>query len=134
MDDELLFEDDTRRIIGCAFEVINGIGHGFHEKPYENALAVEFQKQNIPFEQQPRSPLSYKGVKVSEYVPDLVLFSKIIVDTKVIDKIGDHQIGQMLNYLRITELKVGLIINFKRARLSYRRVMLTPSSPHNLQS
>ncbi len=137
MNDDFLFKDETSKIIGCAFEVINEIGHGFHEKPYENALVVEFQRQEIPFEQQPRFPLNYKGVQVSEYVPDLIAFSKIIVDTKVITKIGDHEVGQMLNYLRITGLKVGLIINFQKARLEYRRVSLNqspPSSPPSLQS
>ncbi len=61
---------------------------------------------------------------VGLYVPDLVVFDAVVVETKVIDRITDHEIGQLVNYLRITELQVGLILNFKRARLEFRRVVL----------
>ncbi len=119
---DALFKEETDVIIGSAFSVLNGIGHGLHEKPYENALVVEFGRRNVPFLQQPRFPVNYRGVQVSEFVPDLIAFEKVIVDTKVIDRIGDHEIGQMLNYLRITGLSVGLILNFKRVKLEVRRV------------
>jgi len=91
--DRLVCEQETRRIIGCAMEVLNELGHGLLEKPYENALVVEFQRQGIPYEQQPRFDVVYKGVKVGEYVPDLIAFDKIVVDAKVIDKITDPEIG-----------------------------------------
>lgn len=120
--DDVLYKEETDLIIGAAFSVLNGIGHGLHEKPYENGLVVEFERQEIPYLQQPRYPVMYRDVKVSEFVPDLVAFEKVIIDTKVIDRIGDHEIGQMLNYLRITGLSVGLILNFKRAKLEVRRV------------
>lgn len=120
----LVEEDETRRIIGCAMEVLNTLGHGLLEKPYENALVVEFQQQRIQYKQQPHFDVVYKGVKVGEYVPDLIVFDKIVVDTKVIEKITDHEIGQMLNYLKITELQLGLILNFRRARLEWKRVVL----------
>ena len=129
MDEEFLFANETHELISCAFEVINGIGHGFHEKPYENALIVEFQQRKIDHTQQAHFPLNYKGVKVSEYIPDIIAFGKIIIDTKVIHKITDHEIGQMLNYLKISGLKVGLILNFKRAKLEYRRVILEDQKP-----
>ena len=121
-------------MIGCAFTILNTLGHGFHEKPYEEALVVEFQHQSIAFSQQPRFPLTYRGVKIGEYVPDLIAFDKIVVDTKTIDRITDHEIGRMLNYLRATGLEVGLILNFKRAKLEFRRVSLTKPSTPNLQS
>ncbi|NDY41984.1 GxxExxY protein [Dissulfurirhabdus thermomarina] len=119
----LIHEDETRRIIGCAMEVLNTLGHGLLEKPYENALVVEFQQQGIMCRQQPRFDVIYKGVKVGEYVPDLIVFDKIVVDTKVIDRITDHEIGQMLNYLKITGLPLGLILNFRRARLEWKRIV-----------
>ena len=122
---ELLLKDEVYRIIGAAIEVLNGLGHGFHEKPYENALVVEFGLKNIPFTQQPRYDLVYKQVKVGEYVPDLTAFSSVVVDTKVIDVITDHERGQMLNYLRIAGLKVGVILNFKRAKLEWERIVLS---------
>lgn len=105
-------------------EVLNELGHGFIEKPYENALVVEFEQHKIPCRQQSRYDILYKGVSVGTYIPDLIAFEKIVVDTKVIDRITDHEIGQMLNYLKITGLKVGLIINFKRAKLEWKRVVL----------
>jgi GxxExxY protein len=66
----------------------------------------------------------FRGVEVGEFVPDLIVFKAVIVDTKVIDRITDHERGQMLNYLRITKLRVGLILNFKDARLEWERVVL----------
>lgn len=115
--------EETQAVIRCAFDVLNGIGHGYHEKPYENALVVEFEIQRIPYEQQPRFPLMYRGVKVADFIPDLVAYGRVIVDAKVIDRIGDHEVGQMLNYLKITGLPVGLILNFRHSRLEVRRVL-----------
>lgn len=120
----LLFESETQAIIGCAFEVLNGLGHGLLEKPYENALCVEFNLRQIPFKQQNRFPVIYKSIQVGEYIPDLIAFDSIIIDTKVIDRISDHEIGQMINYLKITGLKVGLILNFKNSRLDWKRISL----------
>jgi len=77
----------------------------------------------IPFLQQPRFPIIYREKQVSEFVPDLIAFDKIIVDTKVIERITDHEIGQMLNYLKVTGLPVGLILNFKNSKLEFRRVV-----------
>jgi len=118
------FEEETRAIIGCSMEVLNELGHGLLEKPYENALCVEFGIRNIPFIQQARYKVLYKDVQVGEYIPDLIVFNKIVVDTKGIDRITDHETGQMLNYLKITGHKVGLIINFKKAGLEWKRVVL----------
>lgn len=125
---EILLKDEVYRVVDVAFEVLKTLGHGLHEKPYENALAVEFGLKGIPFTQQPRFPVSYKGVSVAEFVPDLVVFDSLVVDTKVIERITDHERGQMLNYLRITGLEVGLIFNFKRAKLEWERVVLSDLS------
>jgi GxxExxY protein len=125
MNADFSYKKETDAIIGSAFDVLNEIGHGFHEKPYENSLAVEFGCRNIPFSQQPRYPILYRGIKVSEYIPDLIAFELVIVDTKVIERITDLEIGQMLNYLRITGLPVGLILNFKNPKLEFRRVVAT---------
>ena len=119
----LRFERETGEIISCAFEILNTLGHGLLEKPYENSLCVKFGLRGIPCCQQPRYDVVYKTVKVGEYVPDLVVFGFIVVDTKVIDRITDHELGQMLNYLKITGHPVGLILNFKRGRLEWKRVL-----------
>lgn len=117
-------ENLTREIIGSALEVLNTLGHGLLEKPYENALVVEFRLRHLQYAQQCRYQIVYKDVNVGEYVPDLIVENAVIVDTKVIDRITDHELGQMLNYLKITKLKVGLILNFKNARLEWKRVIL----------
>ena len=78
---------------------------------------------------QSRFDLVYKGTKVGEYIPDLVADEKLVVETKVIDRISDHERGRMINYLKITGLPVGLIFNFRRAKLEWERIVLSES--HN---
>jgi len=117
-------EQTTESIIGCAMEVLNHLGHGLLEKPYENALVVEFGLRGIACAQQQPFDVVYKGVKIGEYIPDLIVDSRVVVDTKTIDHITDHELGQMINYLKITGLKVGLIINFKHPILEWKRVCL----------
>jgi len=121
---KLLLKAETERIIGFAFDILNEVGHGLHEKIYENSLVVLFKLNGIAFDQQRRFPVLFRGVEVGEFVPDLIAFGSVIVDTKVIDRITDHERGKMLNYLRITKLRVGLILNFKHARLEWERVVL----------
>jgi GxxExxY protein len=123
-ENKLLFKEETHKILGCAFDVLNEIGHGFHEKVYENALAVELKLRGIPYAQQNRFPVIYKNIQVAEFVPDLIVFGSAIVDAKVIEKITDHERGQMISYLRISKLRVGLILNFKNPRLEWDRVIL----------
>ena len=120
----MLLREEVGIILDAAVEVHRILGHGLLEKPYENALARELQLREIPFQQQPRYPLHYKDTPVGEYIPDLVVFDSIIVDTKTIDKIGDIEVAQMMNYLRISNLRVGFIINFKHRRIETRRIVL----------
>ena len=121
---KLLLKDETHQIIGCAFEVLNELGHGLNEKTYENSLAVELKLRGIPFDQQKRFTVFYKEIPVGDFIPDLIAFGSVIVDAKVIDRITDHERGQMLNYIRIAKLRVGLILNFKHPRLEWERVVL----------
>ena len=123
-EDEVIHRELVYAIVGCAFEVLKGVGHGLHEQPYENALTVEFGMKNLRFDQQRRFPVLYKNVQITEYVPDLLVEDAVVVDTKVIGRITDNERGQMLNYLRITKLRVGLIINFKKAKLEWERIVL----------
>src|SRR5213596_1635835 len=122
--EKLLFRDEVFQVVDCAIEGLNTLGHGIVEKPYENALVVEFGLRKIPFRQQPAFDVLYKGEKVGLFIPDLIAFDSIVVDTKVIDRITDHERGLMLNYLRITSLRVGVILNFKRAKLEWDRIVL----------
>jgi GxxExxY protein len=123
-DDKLLFKEEVFRIVGCAIEVLNTLGHGLVEKPYENTLVVEFGLQGIPFQQQPSFDIIYKGQKVGLFVPDLIAFNAVVVDAKVIDRITDHERGLMLNYLRTTKLHAGVILNFKRSKREWERIVL----------
>jgi GxxExxY protein len=120
----ILHRELVYSVVGCALEVLKGLGHGLHEKPYENALVVEFGLRGIAFDQQRRHDVRYKGVLVGEFIPDLIAASAVVVDAKVIDHITDVERGQMLNYLRITKLRVGLIINFRKPKLEWERLVL----------
>ncbi len=119
-----LLKEETHNIIGCAFEVLNELGHGLNEKCYENALVVEFRLRTISFTQQRQFEVLYKQERVGLFVPDLIAYDQVIVDAKVIDRITDAERGQMLNYLRITKLRVGLVLNFKHPRLEWERIVL----------
>jgi GxxExxY protein len=118
-------KEETHAIIGCAFDVLNGLGHGLNEKLYENSLVVEFKARSIAFDQQRRFEVLYRGEHVGEFVPDLIAHGKVVVDAKCIDRITDHERGKMLNYLHITKCPVGLILNFKHAKLEWERIALT---------
>ena len=121
--DEPLYKQESQQIIGCAMEVLNELGHGFHEKPYENALVIELQSKGIPFHQQKTFDINYKGRKIGDYIPDLIVFETIVVDTKVIEKFTDREIGQMMNYLKITNLRLGYILNFRNPKLEWKRIV-----------
>src|SRR6266446_499499 len=91
----LLLKDEVYQIVGAAMDVLNELGHGFPEKPYENALVVEFGLRRIPYKQQPNYDLLYKSRKVGSFVPDLIAFDAVVVDTKVIERITDIERGKM---------------------------------------
>ena len=87
----LLFRTETEMILGCAFEAINEVGHGLHEKIYENALAVAFELEDIPFDQQRRFSVLFKRRSVGEFIPDFLVFDLVVVDPTVIDQSGTRK-------------------------------------------
>jgi GxxExxY protein len=121
---ELVFKNEVFQVVGCAIEVLNTLGHGFTEKPYEEALIVEFGLRSISFKQQPRYNVAYKGTVIGEYVPDLVVYDQIILELKSIPCIAGRERSQLLNYLKATGFKVGLILNFGNAKLEWERLVL----------
>lgn len=121
---DLIEKELVFKIVGCAMEVHNELGHGLREKTYERALCREFDLQGIFYNQQAVYPVIYKGEKIDDYIPDLVVKERVVVDAKTIEAIGDVERGKMLNYLKITGLKLGLIINFKHSKLQWERVVL----------
>ncbi len=90
----------------------------------KTALLSVFKNEGIDFAQQPNDTIIFEGESIGTYIPDLVAFNKVIIDTKTIDKITDREMGQMINYLRVTGLRVGLIINFKHPKLEWERVVV----------
>ena len=121
---EYIENDLCYRVAGCAMEVLNEIGHGLREKTYERALCVEFNRQGLVYASQHVYPVYYKGEKVDDYIPDLEVEGRLVVETKVVEKITDEHIGQVINYLKITDMEVGLILNFKHSKLEWKKVVL----------
>jgi GxxExxY protein len=114
---------ETEAIIGCAYEVHNVLGLGLSEKHYEKALCVELKIRHIPFADQVTYHVHYKNIVIGDFRPDLIIYDKVIIDMKTIPQIGELELGQMLNYLKIAELAVGLILNFRNTKLEVKRVV-----------
>jgi GxxExxY protein len=123
-EDRLLHGPLVYSVVGAAFEVLKALGPGIWEKPYERAMIVELRLRQHKIDQQRRYDVTYKGESVGEYIPDLIVDDSVIVETKVVDRISNVERAQVLNYLRITGLRVGLIINFQRPKLEWQRVVL----------
>jgi len=104
--------------------VHNALGYGFLEKVYENALAVELRARGVEAEQQRPFSVLYKGEVVGQYGCDLLVAGKVIVEVKAAKEIADEHIAQALNYLKATGLSVGLILNFGKTRLQYKRLVI----------
>ena len=120
---EYLYEDITREIIGSAFEVYKKLGYGFLEKVYERALVVELKERSINFEVQKPIRISYKGQTVGDYVADLLIDEKVIVELKVEKEYNPRHEAQLINYLKATGLKVGLLINFGHDKCRPKRIV-----------
>ena len=107
----------TERIIGCAIEVHKDLGAGLLEKPYLMGLCVELAHCGIRFERERVIELEYRDVRIGEYVPDLIVENKVVVEIKSVLRDEDVFTAQMLTYLRLTKLRVGLILNFNKRLL-----------------
>ncbi len=119
--------DLVYQIIGAAMAVSTGVKHGLREKTYERALIVELQHRGLRCATQQPYPVYYRGEKIDDYIPDLVVEGRVIVETKVAEKIVDDHIGQVLNYLKISGLEVGIILNFRYASLQHKKVVYQPN-------
>ena len=120
----LLYENESYKIIGAAMEVHRELGPGFLEAVYQEALAIEFEKQGIPFVREPKLMVSYKGVQLSKYYEaDFICYEKIIVETKATKQLTGSDESQVINYLKATGLKLGLLFNFGAESLEYKRLV-----------
>ena len=113
----------TERIIGCAYTVGTGLGSGFLEKVYENALCHELRKVGFAVEQQRSLRVCYDGVIVGDYVADVVVEGRVIVELKAVRALDDIHVAQCLNYLKATGLSVCLLLNFGTARVQVKRIV-----------
>jgi GxxExxY protein len=114
----------SERIIGCAYAVSNGLGVGFLEKVYENALAHELRKAGLSVQQQHAMAVRYDSVIVGDYTADSLVEKLILVELKVVKFLDDIHMAQCMNYLRATSLRLCLLMNFARPRVEIRRIAL----------
>jgi len=121
--------DLTRQVLDAAFRVSNTLGCGSLEKVYENALSVQLRDQGLAVAQRVPVRVQYLGQTVGEYCADMVVQGAVLVETKATEKDDPICVAQVLNYLRATKLPVGMLLNFGRPRLSYRRLAWRGSMP-----
>jgi GxxExxY protein len=120
----LLEGELTEKILGAAFKVQNTLGAGFLEKVYENALSIELRKLGLPVEAQKAFPVRYEGTVVGDYHADLVVSGRVVVECKAVSNLDVVHEAQLINYLKASGLRVGLLINFARSKLQYRRLVV----------
>ena len=127
MNDELIYRDECFRIIGACLAVHKDKGNGFVEPVYQDALEIEMELSGIPFDAQRNYPIQYRGRLLNHtYTPDLLCFETIIVELKAAKALTDEHRAQVLNYLKVTGLQLGLLVNFgSHPKLEWERIVLT---------
>ena len=131
MNANLIYPDESYRIIGACFTVYNEQGCGFTEPVYQECLEIELADLGIPFVPQPELPLTYKGRPLrSKFRPDFICFGKIILEIKAIAALNEEHEAQVLNYLHATQYQLGLLVNFgQHPRLEHKRLALSRRAP-----
>lgn len=123
MDSKIIYPELSYEILNVAFEVHNALGPGFVEEIYEEAMAYEFDLRKIPYERQKEVIVSYKGHKVGKHRMDFIVASKIILELKAVSELTDAFRQRTLSYLKATNLKLGLLINFGEPRVRHERIV-----------
>ena len=124
----MIYEELSGKIIGAAMEVLNELKTGLDEKLYERAMTIELKHRGHIVSVQRSFPVSYRGELIGNLIPDLIVDDTVIVDPKVVSCFTETHVAQMIGYLNITRLDLALLINFKNARLEWKRV-LRPHEP-----
>jgi GxxExxY protein len=114
----------TEKILGAAFKMQNKLGAGFLEKVYENSLWIELRNCGLAAESQKGFPVTYDGVIVGDYLADLVVSGKVVVECKAVSNLDAVHDAQLINYLKASEIRVALLINFARSKLQFRRLVV----------
>ncbi len=121
----ILYKEESFIIIGKCMEVHNNLGAGFLEIVYKDALELEFQKAGIPYEREKRYDVNYKGIKLPHsFYADFVVYDKIILEVKGVSGITEEFLAQALNYLKVSENRLALVVNFGELKLNSKRVVL----------
>jgi len=120
---DLIHSTVTREIIGAAMEVHSTLGFGFLESVYEEALAIEFELRRMSFERQKGIDVVYKGRRAKQLACDFLVEGVVLVELKAIKRISGVEEAQLLNYLKATNIKLGLLINFGEDSLRYKRLV-----------
>lgn len=121
---DYIFKEECYQIIGCAMEVHRQLGNGFLEAVYQEALGIEFDNQNIPFQYEVELRISYKGEYLTKkYYADFICYDEIIVELKAISELTENHYKQLFNYLKATGKQLGLLINFGGESLEYKRII-----------
>ena len=124
----MIHEELSGKIIGAAMAILNELKPGLDEKLYERALIIELRQRGHAISAQPSFPVSYRGESIGNLIPDLIVDSAVIVDPKVVSCFTETHIAQMIGYLNITGLDLTILLNFKNARLEWKRVMRSQES------
>ncbi len=123
MNKDLIHRELSESIIGAAMTVLNTLKPGLDEKIYERALVIELRKRGHQVEQQKEFPVHYDDQRIGGLIPDLIVDNLVLVDAKVVTAFHDTHTAQMLGYLNITGLKLALLLNFKHAKLHWKRIV-----------
>ncbi len=121
---EVLEQDLCYKIVGISMEIYNKLGYGFLEKVYENALKNELKSNKIDAKQQSPIKVIYNGKIVGDYISDLLIEDRVIIELKSIEKLSKIHEAQILNYLKATKIRVGLLINFSPKKLEFKKMVL----------
>lgn len=122
---KLIYKEEAYKIIGKCIEVHNNLGAGFLEIVYKDALELEFQKAGIDYEREKRYKVNYKGIILPhKFYADFVVMDIIILEVKAVSGISDEFMAQAINYLKVSQNKLALIVNFGELRLNYKRIVL----------
>ena len=128
----LLHKKITDKIIKTFYEVYNSLGYGFLEKVYENAFCIELRKAGLNCSQQTKIDVFYKGEKVGNYFADIIVENKIIIELKASSLVKEHEF-QLLNYLKATEIEVGLLISFGKEAKFVRKIFTNERKSEHLK-
>ena len=120
----LIYEELSKKVINAYYNVQKILGKGLAEKVYENALCIELEEMGIPYVRQKELPVDYKGHNIGNYIADIVVDEKIILELKAVNAITQEHVAQTLNYINLTHSKVGYILNFSQQEgLGFKRLL-----------